>query len=70
MSIPGLDGETVHVFVEPAAPTTAEEVRNAVLSLLPQIPEVRVHLMEALPRNAIGKVQRNVLRSDLGSRNV
>jgi acyl-coenzyme A synthetase/AMP-(fatty) acid ligase len=62
-SMPGLDGEAVHVAIEPGAATiTAEALREALAACLPRMTQVQVHKVESLPRNHMGKVDRAALR--------
>ena len=63
-SMPGLDGEVVHVAVQPGRPVNEGEVKAAVMAALPPA-TVRIHMLEVLPRNAIGKIQRTALRAQL-----
>ncbi|MBX6370079.1 MAG: long-chain fatty acid--CoA ligase, partial [Rhodospirillales bacterium] len=57
-------GERVHAFVYPKAPVAAEELRAFCAARLAdyKVPETIELTPEPLPRNANGKLQKQVLR--------
>jgi len=61
-----LGGEAVAAYVVPCAPLTAPEVRNWVREGMADYaaPKV-VELVDALPRNAVGKTDKQELRARL-----
>ncbi|HEX4196840.1 MAG TPA: class I adenylate-forming enzyme family protein [Caulobacteraceae bacterium] len=62
-SVPGADGEAVHVAIQPGQPITAEQLKAALLEALPGVAGAHVHMVEAFPRNATGKIDRAALRA-------
>jgi acyl-coenzyme A synthetase/AMP-(fatty) acid ligase len=66
-SAPTADGEAVHVAIEPgAALVTAGALKAALEAAMPPMrTQVRVHKVEALPRNHMGKVDRAALKRQL-----
>lgn len=61
-SVPGADGEAVHVAIQPGQAITAEQLKAALLEALPGVAGAHVHTVEAFPRNATGKIDRAALR--------
>jgi acyl-CoA synthetase (AMP-forming)/AMP-acid ligase II len=61
-SVPGADGEDIHVAIQPREAISAEPLTAALTDALPRVAGVHVHIVEALPRNATGKVDRAALR--------
>jgi acyl-coenzyme A synthetase/AMP-(fatty) acid ligase len=64
-SAPGPDGEAVHVAIQPRGPIGPDVLKAALQKTLPRVTQVRVHAVEGFPRNALGKIERAVLRSRL-----
>lgn len=64
-SAPGADGEAVHVAVQPGRTISPDDLRAALAVALPGIAQVRVHAVEAFPRNHIGKIERAALKAQL-----
>jgi acyl-coenzyme A synthetase/AMP-(fatty) acid ligase len=60
------DGEEVHVVIQPGAPITAAELKAGLQATLPVVDHVRVHWVERFPRNNMGKIERSVLKAQLG----
>lgn len=60
-------GERIVAFVVTRAPVEPAAIENHVASRLsPHKRPREVHVVDALPRNAMGKVQKSVLRARLG----
>lgn len=64
-SAPGADGEAVHVAVQLGRTISPDDLRAALAVALPGIAQVRVHAVEAFPRNHIGKIERAALKAQL-----
>jgi acyl-coenzyme A synthetase/AMP-(fatty) acid ligase len=62
-SVPGADGEDVHVVIQAGQAVTAEQLRAALLDALPGVAGAHVHMVEAFARNATGKIDRAALRA-------
>jgi acyl-coenzyme A synthetase/AMP-(fatty) acid ligase len=62
LSIPGPDGEAVHVAIQPERVIGMAELRDALSAVLPRVAEVQAHKVEAMPRNHMGKIDRTALR--------
>jgi acyl-coenzyme A synthetase/AMP-(fatty) acid ligase len=65
-SHPGQDGEEVHVVIQPGPLITPGALKTALLESLPRIDHVRVHRVKSFPRNNMGKIERAVLKAQLG----
>jgi acyl-coenzyme A synthetase/AMP-(fatty) acid ligase len=61
-SVPGAEGEDIHVAIQPGEAITAEQLKAALFYALPRIAGVHVHMVEAFRRNATGKIDRAALR--------
>ena len=55
--------EEIHVVVETARPIDQARLAAALGRELPGAPGAHVHFVETLPRNDMGKIQRDVLKS-------
>ncbi|MDR3470750.1 MAG: hypothetical protein P4M09_03535, partial [Devosia sp.] len=64
-SVPGQDGEAVHVAIQTARPVAAAELKAALRAALPAVPQARVHAVKAFPRNHLGKIERAALKAQL-----
>jgi acyl-CoA synthetase (AMP-forming)/AMP-acid ligase II len=64
-SVPTPDGEAVHVAIQPGEAITPAALRAALKAALPRMPNVRVHRVDGLPRNHMGKVDRAALKRAL-----
>jgi acyl-CoA synthetase (AMP-forming)/AMP-acid ligase II len=64
-SVPTPDGEAVHVAIQPGQTITPQALRDALIAALPRMRDVRVHRVESLPRNHMGKVDRAALKRAL-----
>lgn len=60
----GTGAETLHVFYEAPEPLSVADIQT-LGTLLPQAMEVVINHRQSLPRNAMGKVTRLMLRTDL-----
>jgi acyl-CoA synthetase (AMP-forming)/AMP-acid ligase II len=66
LSVPDTHGEEqVHVALETEGPVDRDLLASALGDALPGVPRARVHTVAALPRNDMGKIQRDVLRRQL-----
>jgi acyl-coenzyme A synthetase/AMP-(fatty) acid ligase len=67
-SIPHADGEeVVHVVIESLLRIDHAQIAAVLKGMLPRYASrVQAHYVEALPRNDMGKIQRNVLKQRLG----
>lgn len=64
-SVPGPEGEAVHVAVQPGGPVSPAALKAALLAALPGIARVRVHTVKDFPRNHLGKIERGTLKARL-----
>ena len=65
-SVPGAQGEQVHVAIQPTRTISAGELKAALqASLPPAVADVHVHSVKAFPRNYMGKIDRARLRDQL-----
>jgi acyl-CoA synthetase (AMP-forming)/AMP-acid ligase II len=65
-SVPGAQGEQVHVAIQPTRTISAAELKAALqASLPPAVADVQVHSVQAFPRNYMGKIDRASLRDQL-----
>ena len=65
-SIRQADGEElVHIAIEARAPIDHDRLATLLGNMLPSPFQASVHLIEALPRNHMGKVQRDILKHQL-----
>ncbi len=55
-------GETVHVAIESSRPIPHAEVNAALHNALPGTFPIEIHVADMLPRNSMGKIQRDELR--------
>jgi acyl-coenzyme A synthetase/AMP-(fatty) acid ligase len=62
----GQDGEEVHVAIQPGPMITAGALKAALSDILPTMPLARVHRVDDFPRNNMGKIERAVLKAQLG----
>lgn len=62
LSIPGPDGEAVHVAIQPERVIGMAELREALSAVLPGLTHAQAHKVEAMPRNHMGKIDRAALR--------
>ena len=58
--------EIVHVAIEASRPIAPAALASALTSALPGVYRAQFHVMDALPRNTMGKVQRDALKRALG----
>ena len=66
-SMPQADGEeVVHIAIESRQRVDLDRLVALLGSMLPSPFRAGVHLVDALPRNDMGKVQRNILKQKLG----
>ena len=67
-SVPGAQGEQVHVAIQPTRTISAGELKAALQAALPSaVADVRVHSVKAFPRNYMGKIDRARLRDQLAA---
>jgi acyl-coenzyme A synthetase/AMP-(fatty) acid ligase len=59
--------ERVHVVLEAKAPVAADRLAASLRAELPGIAEANVRYVTALPRNAMGKVQRQTVRAQIAA---
>jgi acyl-CoA synthetase (AMP-forming)/AMP-acid ligase II len=64
-SAPGEAGDEVNVVIQPARMVSAEELKAALAEALPPGAPIRLHALEAFPRNGMGKIDRAELRRRL-----
>jgi acyl-coenzyme A synthetase/AMP-(fatty) acid ligase len=64
-STPGRDGEEVHVAIQPGRAVALAELKGALAAAMPKIAQVRVHQVNAFPRNHMGKIDRAALKAQL-----
>jgi acyl-coenzyme A synthetase/AMP-(fatty) acid ligase len=60
--------EEIHVVIEAAAPAPMDRLTAALRAELRDVAAVQVRYVTALPRNAMGKVMRDAVRTDAASR--
>jgi acyl-coenzyme A synthetase/AMP-(fatty) acid ligase len=65
LAVPADGAGDLHVFIERGQPVSKEALKGALTALLPGVPRFLVHPVETLPRNAMGKIDRNALRAQL-----
>jgi acyl-coenzyme A synthetase/AMP-(fatty) acid ligase len=63
LSVPGPDGESVHVAIQPERVIGMAELRDALSAVLPRVTQAKAHKVEAMPRNHMGKIDRMALRA-------
>lgn len=63
LSVPGPDGEAVHVAIQPERVIGMAELREALSAVLPGVAQAQAHKVEAMPRNHMGKIDRMALRA-------
>lgn len=61
----GPDGDEVHVAIESRKPVAREALADIARTSLSVFPRVHFHVVEALPRNTMGKIKRLELRQTL-----
>jgi non-ribosomal peptide synthetase component E (peptide arylation enzyme) len=61
----GSAGEEVHVVIQSRHPIAAEQLASCLKAELPRYPHAKVHFVAALPRNAMGKVDRAAINRQL-----
>ncbi len=59
------EDEQLHLFIESRRPISSEALTQAVRASLSGFPGVHIHLVEALPRTATGKIRRITLAQQL-----
>ncbi|HWA59938.1 MAG TPA: AMP-binding protein [Caulobacteraceae bacterium] len=59
------EAETLHLFIQPAGPITADALQQTLQETLSGFPSVHVHRVDSLPRTSMGKVRRFVLAQAL-----
>ncbi|MDR3513931.1 MAG: fatty acid--CoA ligase family protein [Caulobacteraceae bacterium] len=65
-SVPGQDGEAVHVAIQPGRPIKPAELKAALVEALAGLAEqVQAHQVAAFPRNHMGKIERAALKQRL-----
>jgi acyl-coenzyme A synthetase/AMP-(fatty) acid ligase len=64
-SVPGENGEVVHIAIQSERTIEPADLRTALEAALPGVRQVRVHLVGALPRNHMGKIERGKLKATL-----
>lgn len=64
-SLPGPDGEMVHVAIQPRRSIPPDELKAALQAALPGLAAVRVHAVKAFARNHMGKIDRAALKRAL-----
>jgi acyl-coenzyme A synthetase/AMP-(fatty) acid ligase len=64
-SMPGSEREELHVVLQSSAPVPEAAVAEAVKAVLDGFPRAHVHVVDMMPRNHMGKVQRLKLKQAL-----